>query len=124
MIHTYSWYSLMIPKFNFDSKRKAYEEEEVDSMEGGFSEDMDEKDEFKNFVRNMLKGLHDISANIIQSGQETIEFLAKQLGVKRGETSNIGSQCEERKIIGGSIFSRTGPQNKPLEYKDEHKLQP
>ena len=69
-------------------------------MEGRFHEDMDEKDEFKNFVRNMLKGLQDVSANIIQSSQETKEFLAKQLGARDGEGNNIGSQCEERKIMG------------------------
>ena len=65
----------------------------------------------------MLKGLQDISINIIQFGQETIEFLAKQLGVKDGEGSNIGSQCEERRAMGGTIFSNTGAHNKPLEYR-------
>ena len=78
-------------------------------MEGRFPRDMDEKDEFRNFVRNMLKGLQDISANIIQSSQETREFVAKQLGAKDGEGSNIGSQTEERRILGGSIFSKTEP---------------
>ena len=55
----------MGPKFNSDSKRKAYEEEEVDYVEGRFHKDMDEKDEFRNFVRNMLKGPSDVSTNII-----------------------------------------------------------
>ena len=57
----------MGPKFHSDSKRKASKEEEIDSVEGRFHEDMDEKDEFKNFVRNMLKGISGISSNIIQS---------------------------------------------------------
>ena len=74
----------MIPKFNFDSRRKTYEAEEVGSVEGRFHEDKDEKDEFKNFVRNMLKGMQDISTNIIHSGQETREFLAKQFGARDG----------------------------------------
>ena len=47
----------MSPKFNYDSRRKASEEEEVDPVEGRFNEEMDEKDEFRNFVRNMLKFL-------------------------------------------------------------------
>ena len=67
----------MGPKFNYDSKRKAFEEEEVDYVEGRFPRDMDEKDEFRNFVRNMLKWMQDISANIIQFGKETKEFLDK-----------------------------------------------
>ena len=82
----------MGPKFNYDSKRKASKEEEIDSVEGRFHEDMDEKDAFKIFVRNIYKGLHEVSANIIQCHQETREFLAKQLGAKDGEGSNIGSQ--------------------------------
>ena len=97
----------MTTKFNFDSRRKAFEEEEVDYVEGRFPRDMDEKDEFRNFVRNMLKGLQDISANIIQSSQETREFVAKQLGAKDGEGSNICSQYKERKIINGTIFYNT-----------------
>ena len=44
-------------KFNFDSKKRASEEEEVQSVEGKFDEDMDEKDEFRKFVRKMLEGL-------------------------------------------------------------------
>ena len=65
-------------------------------------------DEFRNFVRNMLKGIIDISSNIIQSGQETIDFLDKKLGSKDGEGSSIGSQYGKRKIISGSICN-TGP---------------
>ena len=63
-------------------------------MDWRFHEERDEKYEFRNFVKKMLKGIQDISAKIIQSGQETREFLAKQLGVKDGEGSSIGSQCE------------------------------
>ena len=99
----------MGPKFNSYYKRKASQEEEVDFVDGRFHEDMDEKDELINFLRNMLKGMQDISSNIIQSGQETREFLAKQLGAKDGEGSSIDSQYEERKIISGSIFSKTRP---------------
>ena len=76
-------------------------------MDWRFHEERDEKYEFRNFVKNMLKVPQDISTNIIQSGQETREFLAKQLGVKDVEGSSIGSQCEERKVMGGSIFSKT-----------------
>ena len=50
----------MGPKFNSDTKRKVSKEEEIDSVEGRFHEDMDEKDEFRNFVRNMLKWMHGI----------------------------------------------------------------
>ena len=112
----------MGPKYNSDTKRKIPQEEEVESVDGRFHEERDEKDEFRNFVKNMMRGLQDISTNIIQSGQETREFLAKQLGVKDGEGSSIGSQYEERKVMGGSVFSKTGPHNRPLEFKEEPKL--
>ena len=61
----------MGPKYNSDSKRKIPQGEEVESVEGRFHDEKDEKDEFQKFVRNMLKGMQDISTNIIQSGQET-----------------------------------------------------
>ena len=93
-------------------------------MDGRFHEERDEKDEFQNFVKNVLRGLQDISTKIIHSGQETREFLAKQLGVKDGEGSSIGSQYEERKVMGGSVFSKTGPHNRPLEFREEQKLHP
>ena len=48
VLHTYSWYSFTSPKFNSDSKRKGYEEEEIDYVEGRFQEDIDDKDEFIN----------------------------------------------------------------------------
>ena len=67
VLHTCSWYSLMGPKYNSDSKRKVSKEKKVESVEGRFHEDMDEKDEFRKFVRNMLKGMSEISSNIIYS---------------------------------------------------------
>ena len=74
----------MGPKYNSDTKRKIPQEEEVESVDGRFHEEMEEKDEFGNFVKNMFKGLQEISTNIIHSGQETREFLAKQMGFKDG----------------------------------------
>ena len=50
----------MGPKFNYDSERKASEEEEVDSVEGRFHGEMHEKEEFRIFVQSMLKGMEDI----------------------------------------------------------------
>ena len=61
----------MGPKYNSDTKRKIPQEEEVESVDGRFHEDRDEKDEFRNFVKNMLKDMQDISTIIIQSGQKT-----------------------------------------------------
>ena len=55
----------MGPKYNSDTKIKIPQEEEVEYVDGRFHEERDEKDEFKNFVKNMLKGLQDISTNII-----------------------------------------------------------
>ena len=85
---------LLLIFINSETKRKIPQEEEVESVDRIFHEERDEKDEFRNSVKNMLKGLQDISTNIIQSGQDTREFLAKHLGVKDGEGGNIGSQCE------------------------------
>ena len=64
-LHAYFWYYLVGPKYNFDTKRKIPQEEEVEFVNGSFHEERDEKDEFKNFVKNMLKGMQDISTNII-----------------------------------------------------------
>ena len=55
----------MGPKYNSDTKTKIPQEEEVESVDGRFHDERDEKDEFGNFVKNMLKGLQDISTNII-----------------------------------------------------------
>ena len=60
-------------------------------MEGRFHEEMDEKDEFILFVRSILKVIQYISTNIIHFGQYTRVILAKQLGAKDGEGTNIGS---------------------------------
>ena len=61
----------MGPKYNSNTKRKIPQEEEVESVDGRFHDERDEKDEFINFVKNMLKGLQYISTNIIYSVQET-----------------------------------------------------
>ena len=95
-------------KYNSNTKRKIPQEEEVESVDGRFHDERDEKDEFRNFVKNMLKVLQDILTNIIQSVQETREFLARQLGVKDGEGSSIGSHYEERKVMGEEFFPRLG----------------
>ena len=58
----------MGPKYNFNTKRKIPQEEEVESVDGRFHEERDEKDEFGIFVKNMLKVLQDISTSIIHSG--------------------------------------------------------
>ena len=114
----------MVPKYDSDTKREIPQEEEVESMDVRFHKEKHDKYDFSNLLKNMLKFMQDISANIIQSSQEAREFLAEQLGVKDGEGSSIGSQCEEIKVMGGSIFSKTGPPNMPLEYRDKKKLQP
>ena len=45
----------MGPKYNSDTKRKIPQEEEVESVDGRFHEERDEKYEFIKFVKNMLK---------------------------------------------------------------------
>ena len=52
-------------KYNSDTKRKITQEEEVESVDGRFHDERDEKDEFRKFVKNMLKGSQYISTNII-----------------------------------------------------------
>ena len=47
----------MGPKYNSDTKRKIPQEKEVESMDGIFHEERDEKDKFRKFVKNMLKGM-------------------------------------------------------------------
>ena len=47
----------MGPKYNFDTKRKIPQEDVVESVDGRFHDERDEKDEFRNFVKNTLKGL-------------------------------------------------------------------
>ena len=53
-----------------------------------------------------LKGMEYVSQSIIQSDQETREFLAKQLASKHGEGSSSVSQHEGNKV-GESMFSKT-----------------
>ena len=53
----------------------------------------------------MLKGMKYVSQSIIQSDQETREFLAKQLASKHGEGSSSVSQHEGNKY-GESMFSK------------------
>ena len=56
----------MGPKYNFDTKRKIPQEEEVESvLDGRFHEERDDKDGFKKFVKKMLKFMQYISTNII-----------------------------------------------------------
>ena len=114
----------MGPNYNYDTERKIPREEEVESVDVRFHEEKADKDEFRKFVKKILKSLQYISINIIHFGQETREFLAKELGVKDREGSSIGSQCKERKVMSGSIFSKTAPQSRPLKYRVERKLQP
>ena len=45
----------MGPKYNYDTKRKSPQEEEVEFVDGIFHEERDEKDEFRKFVKNMLR---------------------------------------------------------------------
>ena len=59
------------------------------------------------FFQRMIKVLNYISLNLIHLGKETREFLAKQLGNKYGEGSNIGSQHEGRSLARLS-FQRQG----------------
>ena len=47
----------MGPKYNSNTKRKILQEEEVESVDGRFHEERDEKYEFRNFVKNILKVL-------------------------------------------------------------------
>ena len=48
---------IMGPKYNSDTKTKIPEEEEVEFVDGRFHDERDEKDESRNYVKNMLKGL-------------------------------------------------------------------
>ena len=50
----------MRPKYNFDTKINIPWEEEIQSMDGRFHEERDDKYEFRKFVRSMLEGLQDI----------------------------------------------------------------
>ena len=47
----------MTPKLNSYSKRKTSEEQEVDSVEGRFHDEMDENDELGIFLKRMFKGM-------------------------------------------------------------------
>ena len=44
-------------KYNSNTKRKIPQEEEVESVDGIFHDERDEKDKFRNFVTKMLKGM-------------------------------------------------------------------
>ena len=82
---------------------------------------MDENDEFGLFVWNMLKGLHDISQNVIQSRKYSRYFFSKKLGNKDGEGSSIISQHEGKKVYDETLFSKARPHNRLLEFKGDIK---
>ena len=67
---------------------------------------MDDREDLRTFMQRKLKGLKYVSQSIIQSDQETREFLAKQLESKHGEGSSSVSHHEGNKD-GESMFSNT-----------------
>ena len=75
-----------------------YEEEE--------NSEMGDQEDLIILMQITLKGMKYVSQSIIQSDQETREFLAKQLERKHGEGSSSVSQHEGNKF-GESMFSKT-----------------
>ena len=55
---------------------------------------MDDQEYLRIFMQRTLEGLKYVSQSIIQSDQETREFLAKQLAGKHGKGSSSVSQHE------------------------------
>ena len=67
---------------------------------------MDDQEDLIILMQIMLKGMKYVSQSIIQSDQETREFLAKQLASKHGKGSSSVSQHEGNKYE-ESTFSKT-----------------
>ena len=74
--------------------------------EEGEHSKLDDREDLRILMQITLKGLKYVSQSIIQSDQETREFLAKQLASKYGEGSSSVSQHEGNKV-GESMFSKT-----------------
>ena len=82
------------------------EDLEFELFEEGEHSKLDDREYLRILMQRTLKGLKYVSQIIIQSDQETREFLAKQLASKHGEGSSSVSQHEGNKV-GESIFSKT-----------------
>ena len=66
---------------------------------------MDDQEYLRIWMQRTLKGMKYVSQSIIQTNQETREFLAKQLASKQGKGSSSVSQHEGNKY-GESMFSK------------------
>ena len=64
---------------------------------------MDDQEDLRILMQRTLKGMKYVSQSIIQTNQETREFLAKQLASKHGKGSSSVSQHEGNKY-GESMF--------------------
>ena len=67
---------------------------------------MDDQEDLRILMQRALKRMKYVSQSIIQSNQETREFLTKQLASKHGKGSSSVSQHEGNKY-GESMFSKT-----------------
>ena len=67
---------------------------------------MDDQEDLRILMQRALKKMKYVSQSIIQSNQETREFLTKQLANKHGKGSSSVSQHEGNKY-GESMFSKT-----------------
>ena len=74
--------------------------------EEGEHSKLDDREYLRILMQRTLKGLNYVSQSIIQSDQETIEFLAKQLASKHGKGSSSVSHHEGNKY-GEPMFSKT-----------------
>ena len=74
--------------------------------EAGENSKLDDREYLRIFMQRKFKWLKYVSQSIIQSDQETREFLAKQMESKHGEGSSNVSHHEGNKD-GESMFSKT-----------------
>ena len=82
------------------------EDLEFELYEEGEHSKLDDREDLRILMQRTLKGLKYVSQSIIQSDQETREFLAKQLASKHREGSSSVSQHEGNKY-GDYMFSKT-----------------
>ena len=73
---------------------------------------MDDKEEFKTFIKSYFD---DITKKLMQ----VFKFMARELGGKLVVGGSSSSHHEEKNTYGENIFSRTGPHNRPHEFKNQ-----
>ena len=92
-------------------------EEEIHSAETMTNEGKGLSDDKEEYLKIIKPLFHDITKNMTQHLMKVFELMASQLGSKGVIGGSSSSQSEEKKTMGGNIFSRLRIHNKPRKFQ-------